>query len=99
VTRISQRRREVAIRLAIGATASAVFRMTLADGQIIAAVGVLGGAILAYVAGRILASTLYEVSAADPLVLSRRRPSWLASVCWPRCCRRVALHRSNRSWR
>ena len=66
---MSQRSREVAIRLAVGATPAAVFRLTLAHGQIIAAVGVLGGVMLAYAAGRILASTLYEVRAADPLVL------------------------------
>jgi putative ABC transport system permease protein len=67
---ISQRTREVAIRLAVGATPAEVFRLTFVRGQLIAVAGVLGGVILAYSAGRILAGTLYEVRAADPLILA-----------------------------
>ncbi len=66
---IAQRIREVAIRLALGATPSEVFWQTFMRAQVIALAGSLGGLLLAYPAGRVLASTLYEVRAADPLIL------------------------------
>ena len=37
--------------------------------MLIATAGVLGGLLLAYAAGRVLSTTLYEVRAADPLIL------------------------------
>jgi ABC-type antimicrobial peptide transport system permease subunit len=43
--------------------------MTFVRAQVIAVAGGLGGVGLAYPAGRILASTLYEVRAADPVIL------------------------------
>jgi ABC-type antimicrobial peptide transport system permease subunit len=66
---IAQRVREVAIRLALGATPGDVFRMTFVRAQAVAVAGGLAGLGLAYPTGRILASTLYEVRAADPVVL------------------------------
>lgn len=65
---IAQRIREVAIRLALGATSAEVFWLTFIRAQRIAVAGVVGGLALAYPAGRVLASTLYEVRAADPLI-------------------------------
>ncbi len=66
---ISQRSREVAIRLAIGATPADMFRFTLAQAHVMSTVGVPVGVIVAYAAGRILSSALYEIKAADPLIL------------------------------
>jgi putative ABC transport system permease protein len=66
---IAQRVREVAIRLALGATPGEVFRTTFVRAQAVAVAGGLAGLALAYPTGRILASTLYEVRAADPMVL------------------------------
>lgn len=66
---IAQRVREVAIRLALGATAAEVFWLTFVRAQVIAVAGGLGGLVLAYPTGRVLASTLYEVRAADPVIL------------------------------
>jgi predicted permease len=66
---IAQRVREVAIRLALGATPAEVFWLTFIRAQRIAVAGVVGGLALAYPAGRVLASTLYEVRAADPMIL------------------------------
>jgi putative ABC transport system permease protein len=66
---ITQRIREVAIRLALGATPADVFWLTVIRAQVIAVAGGLGGLLLAYPAGRVLASTLYEVRAADPVIL------------------------------
>jgi putative ABC transport system permease protein len=66
---VAQRVREAAIRLALGATPAEVFWLTFVRAQAIAVAGGLGGLVLAYPAGRILASTLYEVRAADPVIL------------------------------
>jgi len=66
---IAQRVREVAIRLALGATPGEVFWMTFVRAQAVAVAGGLAGLALAYPIGRMLASTLYEVRAADPVVL------------------------------
>lgn len=67
---VAQRGREVAIRLALGATPAAVFRLTFVRAQTIAAAGVVGGLVLAYSSGRVLAGVLYEVRAADPVILA-----------------------------
>jgi ABC-type antimicrobial peptide transport system permease subunit len=66
---IAQRVREVAIRLALGATPAEVFWLTFIRAQRIAVAGIAGGLALAYPAGRVLASMLYEVRAADPMIL------------------------------
>ena len=66
---IAQRVREVAIRLALGATPGEVFWTTFVRAQAVAVAGGLAGLALAYPSGRILSSTLYEVHAADPVVL------------------------------
>ena len=67
---VAQRVREVAIRMALGATPAEVFRLTLVRAQVIAGAGVLGGLALAYAAGRVLTGVLYEVRAGDPLILA-----------------------------
>jgi putative ABC transport system permease protein len=64
-----QRRTELATRLALGAPPAHVFRMLLSTGQKLAIGGVLIGLAAAYAGGRVVASYLYEMRAADPLVL------------------------------
>jgi ABC-type antimicrobial peptide transport system permease subunit len=65
---VSRRTREIGIRIALGATSRDTMRMILREGVIIAAVGVCAGLGLSWLLGRLLASMLYEVSGADPLV-------------------------------
>jgi putative ABC transport system permease protein len=65
----SQRRGEVATRLALGATPRNVFWLVLKQGQVLTAVGVAIGLAASYAAGRVVASRLYEVSATDPMIL------------------------------
>jgi putative ABC transport system permease protein len=65
----SQRRGEVATRLALGATPGNVFWLVLKQGQVLTAVGGAVGLIVAYSSGRLVSSRLYEVHAADPLIL------------------------------
>jgi ABC-type antimicrobial peptide transport system permease subunit len=66
---VEQRRTELATRLALGAPSSQVFRMLLGTGQKLAIGGVLIGLATAYAGGRVVASYLYVMQAADPLVL------------------------------
>lgn len=67
---VAQRRNELAIRLALGATRGQVFRLTLAQGRTLAVAGTLLGALTAYAAGRLVSSWLYEVRASDPVILA-----------------------------
>ena len=67
---VAQRVREVAIRMALGATPAEVFRLTLVRAQVIAVAGVLGGLAEGDVAGRVLTGVLYEVRAGDPVILA-----------------------------
>jgi predicted permease len=64
-----QRRTELATRLALGAPPSHLFRMMLSTGQKLAIGGVLMGLAAAYAGGRLVASYLYAMRAADPVVL------------------------------
>ena len=65
----SQRRGEVATRLALGATSGNVFWLVLKQGQWLTMIGAAIGLLVAYLAGRVVASRLYEVRASDPVIL------------------------------
>jgi putative ABC transport system permease protein len=64
---VTQRTREIGVRMAIGATASGVVRMVLANALRTVAVGLALGAAAALAFGRLLSSQLYGVSPHDPL--------------------------------
>ena len=66
----ARRTREIGIRIAFGAPPSAVRALILRQGLGPVATGLAGGIIAALAAGRALASLLYQVSAADPLVFA-----------------------------
>jgi predicted permease len=61
-----QQRREIGVRLALGARWVDVLRLVLARGLAMVVVGVVAGSAGAFGAGRLLASFLYGVSPADP---------------------------------
>jgi predicted permease len=63
---VAQRRREVGIRMALGAAASEVQRLFLRHGLIITAVGLIAGVIASAAVMRLLASLLFGVSPLDP---------------------------------
>ncbi|MEO1370277.1 MAG: FtsX-like permease family protein, partial [Acidobacteriota bacterium] len=62
---VSERRREMGIRLALGATAAAVGRHVIGGGLRLAGFGLGLGLVLSWWGGRLLESRLYQVSALD----------------------------------
>jgi ABC-type antimicrobial peptide transport system permease subunit len=67
---VSLRRREMAIRIAIGARPRGVVTMILREALTLAGAGVIGGWLAAAIGGRWLQSLLFDTSPADPLVLA-----------------------------
>jgi cell division protein FtsX len=67
---VSQRRREIGIRLALGAQRRDVLQMLLAQGASTALVGVSTGILAALGITRLMASLLFGVSARDPLTFA-----------------------------
>jgi predicted permease len=63
---IAQRTREIAVRMALGAEASAVRRMVVVQGGRVAVLGVVLGAAIAIAATRLLESLLFGVKPLDP---------------------------------
>ncbi len=66
---VRQRRREIGVRLAIGATSEQVVRQVVANGVALAVFGGLIGLLGAAVTGQLMADRLYGVGAADPTTL------------------------------
>ena len=66
---VSRRRREMNIRVALGAQATQVVRLTVWDSAMPVLLGIGAGAAAAIAAGSVVASLLFEVRARDPLVI------------------------------
>jgi len=66
---VSQRAREIGIRMALGARAAQVVKMVIGRSLRPIAVGLAAGFLGALLASRLLESLLYEVRPHDPLVL------------------------------
>ena len=81
---VANRSREFGIRLAIGADPRKLVRLVLAEGAVLAALGVVLGIGGALAATRSLASLLYEVSPTDPMVLMAL-PLLLAGIALAAC--------------
>jgi putative ABC transport system permease protein len=63
---VQQRRRELAIRVALGATRDRVIGMIMGEGLWLAAVGVAIGLVASSVLTRVLQGQLYGISRTDP---------------------------------
>jgi putative ABC transport system permease protein len=66
---VSQRTREMGIRIALGARAADVLSLVVGEGARTVAIGVLIGVIAALLAGRLVATLLYGITPHDPAVL------------------------------
>ncbi|MGH7541687.1 MAG: FtsX-like permease family protein, partial [Gemmatimonadota bacterium] len=66
---VAERRRELAVRVAVGATRRGVLATVLGDGMRPVLLGLAFGLLGALAAGRLLASLLFGVSPADPITL------------------------------
>ena len=66
---VAQRAREIAIRMALGATQTSVFRMVLGDGLGLTAMGTVVGLLAIIGLTRFLRSLLFEIQPLDPLTL------------------------------
>lgn len=64
---VAERRREVGVRMALGADAGGVVRLVVRRGMKLVAVGLVAGAIVSVGMGWTIRSLLFEVSATDPV--------------------------------
>lgn len=93
---VEQRRREIGLRLALGATRSGVLWLVVSNALVLAAIGLAVGLSLAPLAGRAVSSMLYGVTAADvvtfavaPLIIllftivGSAAPGWAAARTEP----------------
>ena len=82
---VSQRTRELGLRVALGAESSRLVRLVIRQGATLAIAGGVVGVVGGIAAARFLASSLYGVSASDPLTFATVA-LLLASValmaCW-----------------
>jgi len=67
---VSQRTREIGVRMALGAGAMDIFKLIIGRGLLLTLIGVGVGLALALVGTRLLSSLLYSVSAIDPLTFA-----------------------------
>ena len=93
---VSQRRDEMATRLALGASPGSVFWLVMKQGGMLAFIGTVIGVGTAYLSGQIVANQIYAIRASDPVmlgtaiavvvgitVLATMLPAWRASKLSP----------------
>jgi ABC-type lipoprotein release transport system permease subunit len=67
---VAQRKRELAVRMALGAAARHILGSIVAGGLRFAAIGTVVGAAIALLAGRWIEPLLFDQSARDPVVFA-----------------------------
>ena len=65
---VAQRRREIGVRIALGASAASVVQLVVRGGVRLIVLGILLGTVIAFVAGRGIAALLFQESPNDPVV-------------------------------
>ncbi len=77
---VAERRREIAVRLALGASARGIVALVLRGGLAPAFVGVAAGTVAAFGMTRLLTSQLYGVGSTDPLTFGAAAAALLAAA-------------------
>ena len=67
---VSQRRREIGIRMALGAASGSIFSLVLREGGLIVGAGAVLGLVGAFLLRQTLQAQLYETGAMDPVVVT-----------------------------
>lgn len=67
---VAERRREIGVRMALGATGSSVRRLVVSQGARVVLIGAALGIVVALASTRLLEALLYEVDAVDPVVMA-----------------------------
>jgi predicted permease len=67
---VTERRREIGIRMALGADRASLLRMVLSQGLWLTLLGILVGLSAAFAMSRVLASLLFGVTPTDPLTIA-----------------------------
>jgi len=63
---VSQRKREIGVRLALGAQRTDVVKLIFGEGMVVMAIGIAAGGCAAAALGHAISSLLFEVRAHDP---------------------------------
>jgi putative ABC transport system permease protein len=82
---VTQRTRELGIRMALGAARPSIFRLVLGHGMLLMGIGTVFGLIGAIAVGRALVSLLYNVGAFDATAVATAVLTLLA-VALIACC-------------
>ena len=82
---VSQRVREIGVRMALGAKPRDVLRLVVGEGMTLVAIGALAGVLAARATGRFVAALLFDVSATDPATYGVVT-GVLALVAFGACC-------------
>jgi putative ABC transport system permease protein len=90
---VAQRRRELGIRMALGAARARVVGMVVLDAAGLGAVGVVAGLAGAFVLTRLITSLLFEVSATDPWTFAAAAALLLIVALTAAC---LPAHRASR---
>ena len=93
---VQQRRREIGVRMALGATNASVVWLAFRDAGRMIAIGALAGMVLAVLSGRLVAGFLFGVDPLDPVtflavpivivataIIAAAAPAWRASRIHP----------------
>jgi ABC-type antimicrobial peptide transport system permease subunit len=67
---VTQRRREIGVRMAVGSTPRGIVRLVVREGMALALVGIACGTLGFLAIRRALTSQLYGIDAFDPLVIT-----------------------------
>jgi predicted permease len=77
---VNQRKREIGLRMALGAARASVLRLVLKQGMALVLTGVVIGFVASLIVGRLLSRMLYGVSATDPISVAGAALALLAAA-------------------